>query len=93
MSRKIAVPALVICAVARRWISVQYSDEASQRFTWPSVRGVPPERTVAVKVTRLPGFTVVTVLPPEVRVRVVVVGDEAATAGTTANKIAQMAAA
>jgi len=55
------------------WMSVQYGDEASQNFTWPTVSAVPPDITAAVRVTTLPLTTVVTGLPPEVTVSVVVV--------------------
>jgi hypothetical protein len=46
---------------------------ASQKLTWPGVTGVLPAITVAVRVTTLPGATVVTAFPPEVAASVVVV--------------------
>jgi hypothetical protein len=51
---------------------------ASQKFTCPVVTFVEPEVTVAVRVTTLPDATVVTVLPPELIARVVVVAAPAA---------------
>ena len=56
---------------------MQYATDASQKFTWPTVTGVLPANTVAVKVTTLGEATVVTALPPEVTVKVVVVDDAA----------------
>jgi len=56
---------------------MQYAAEASQKFTWPTVTGVLPAKTVAVKVTTLGEATVVTALPPEVTAKVVVVEDAA----------------
>ena len=63
-------------------MSVQYVADASQKFTFSTVTGVPPVVTVAVRVTTLPGATVVTALPPDVTARVVVVGAGAAQART-----------
>ena len=51
---------------------------ASQKVTWPGVTGVPPAVTVAVRVTTLPGATVVTAFQPEVTDSVVIVGAGAA---------------
>jgi hypothetical protein len=63
-------------------MSVQNLAVASQKSTWPGVTGVPPAITVAVKVTTLPGATVVTTFPPEVTDSVVAAGAAAAHAGT-----------
>ena len=56
---------------------------ASQKLTWPGVTGVLPAITVAVRVTTLPGATVVTAFPPEVTDSVVIVGAGAAHAGSS----------
>ena len=56
---------------------------ASQKLTWPGVTGVLPAITVAVRVTTLPGATVVTEFPPEVMDSVVIVGAGAAHAGSS----------
>jgi hypothetical protein len=81
MNFSTAVPALVNCSVPRRWMSVQYAN-ASQNFTCPIVTAAAPAFTVAVSVTTLPAATVVTVLPPDVTARVVVVAAGAAQART-----------
>jgi hypothetical protein len=70
---KIAVPALVICAVPTMWRSSQCAAVASQKFTTPGVTGVVPAATVAVSVTTVPDATVVTALLPLVIVSVVLV--------------------
>ena len=72
-SFRAAFPEGVNCAVPNRWISVQYFAEASQKFTCPVVTGTAPAWTEAVRVITLPEVTVVTVLPPEVSTRDVVV--------------------
>src|SRR5215469_5705272 len=54
-------------------MSVQYGAVASQKFTWPCFTFVDPAATVAVRVTRLPAFTEVTTIPPEVITSEVVV--------------------
>src|SRR6185437_14977414 len=77
-----AVPALVNCAAPRTWISVQNAAAASQNFTCPVVTGAAPALTVAVRVTTLPGATVVTALPPDVTARAVVVAEAADQAGS-----------
>src|ERR1017187_1875392 len=66
-----AVPLLVSCAVPRRWMSVQYVADASQKFTCPVFTDTPPLTTVAVSVNSIPEETDVTTLPPEVTVNVV----------------------
>ena len=48
---------------------------ASQKFTWPTVTGVDPARTVAVSVTTLPDATVVTERPPAAIASAVTVED------------------
>jgi hypothetical protein len=58
-------------------MSAQYFAVASQKLTCPVVTAVLPALTVAVSVTMLPDATVVTVFPPDVNARVVVVGVEA----------------
>src|ERR1700678_977907 len=63
-------------------MSVQNLAVASQKLTWPGVTGVLPAITVAVRVTTLPGATVVTAFPPEVTDSVVIVGAGAAHAGS-----------
>jgi hypothetical protein len=60
-----AVPALVNCAVPRKWRSVQYVAAASQKLTVPLVTAADPDATVAVRFTKLPEATVVVGLPPE----------------------------
>jgi hypothetical protein len=73
MNFSVAVPALVNCAIPKRWISAQATALASQKFTRPGVTGVVPVRTVAVRITAVPEFTVVTEAAPDVTARVVVV--------------------
>jgi hypothetical protein len=82
LNLKMAVPAFVSCAVPSRWTSVQDFAVASQKFTWPTVTGVLPAVTAAVSATTLPEAIVVTALPPEVTVRVVVVAGPLAIAGS-----------
>lgn len=67
-----AVPAWVSCAVPSRWAASQKVAVASQKFTWPVVRGFDPAVTVAVAVTSVPEATVVTGLLADVRDRLVV---------------------
>jgi len=66
-----AVPALVNCAVPRRWVSSQYAAVASQNFTCPVVTAVAPALTLAVKFTTVPDATELTGAPPEDAVSVV----------------------
>ncbi|MFP5207849.1 MAG: hypothetical protein ACLGRW_01020 [Acidobacteriota bacterium] len=58
-------------------MSVQYFADASQNFTCPTVTAALPAFTVALSVTTLPEATVVTVVPPDVKASVTVVGVEA----------------
>ena len=55
-------------------MSVQWGGAASQKFTWAGRTGTPPEDTTAVRVTSVRVETLVTTLPPEVMVSVVMVG-------------------
>jgi choline-glycine betaine transporter len=55
-------------------MSVQLAAAALQKLTWPTVTGVVPASTVAVRVTTVPEVTVVTALPLDVIAMVVVVG-------------------
>src|SRR5277367_4255464 len=64
-------------------MSVQNLAVASQKLTCPGVTGVLPAITVAVRVTTLPGATVVTAFLPEVTDSVVTVGAGAAHAGSS----------
>ena len=71
MNFNTAVPALVNCAMPRRWLSSQYAAVASQNLTCPVVKVADPALTAAVNVTTLPAATDVTGAPAEVTVRVV----------------------
>ena len=71
MNWRTAVPALVSCALPSRCITSQKAAVASQKFTWPVIKGLEPALTVAVAVTNAPDATVDTALPPEVRDKVV----------------------
>jgi hypothetical protein len=71
MNFRTAVPALVNCAVPRRWISSQYVAAASQNFTLPAVNAVSPALTAAVSVTMVFDATDVTGVPDAVTFRVV----------------------
>ncbi len=62
-------------------MSVQWATDASQKLTCPTVMGIEPALTVAVRVTTLPCCTVATVLPFEVSARVVAVAAGAAETG------------
>lgn len=60
---------------------MQWTAEASQKFTCPTFSAVAPACTVAVSVIAVPDLTVVTALRPEVAVSVVVVTVPVAAAG------------
>jgi hypothetical protein len=52
-------------------MSVQCGAEASQKLTCPAVTGALPTLTVAVRSTAVPGVTLVTAAPPDVKLKVV----------------------
>src|SRR5579862_3012890 len=54
-------------------MSVQCPAVASQNFTCPTVTAVPPDTTVAVRVTTVPDATLVTLVPPDVTAKIVMV--------------------
>jgi hypothetical protein len=54
-------------------LSTQEVPVASQKFTWPVVTGTEPVKTVAVRVTTVPGRTLVVADPPALAVRDVTV--------------------
>lgn len=69
-------------------MSVQYFAAASQKSTRPAISSTLPALTVAVSVTTVPAFTVVTAASPAVIDKVVVVGSEAAREdGTISRKV------
>jgi hypothetical protein len=71
MKFRIAVPALVSCALPIKWRLPQEAAVASQKFTCPIVKGADPAVTSAASVTKAPEATDVTGPPPEVTASVV----------------------
>ena len=86
----VAVPALVTCAVASTWISVQYAAEASQKFTWPAL--IVPEVDVTAAVSAIVVPVVMFVALPEVAVTVNVVVVTGAAAAVAVKLIANVIA-
>ena len=90
----VAVPALVTCAVARMWISVQNVAEASQKFTWPALIVPEADVTAAVSVIVLPVVMFAALPEAAVTVKAVVVTAPVAAAAVgvkpVANAIAKM---
>ena len=75
MNCSVAVPALVSCALPRRWTASHKVVVEVQKFTCPAVTEFDPAVTVAVAVTIVPAGADDTGLPPAVRDKAVTVGD------------------
>jgi hypothetical protein len=67
-------------------MSRQDAAAASHKFTWPRVKGAPPELTDAVSVITVPAATEAASLPFTAMVRFVAVLDKAKTEGTSNQK-------